>query len=98
MWTEQHGSMAPMDSLQDSVRYDGWERVTAWVQRKLSTSWVARDTFRFDRVGNIRTTAGAEVYDLKTGRLLSRTDDAGTWSHTYDRAPATPMTWSAAGS
>lgn len=86
MWTEQHGSAAAMDSLQDSVTYDGWERVTAWVQRQLSGSWVARDTFRFDRLGNIQTPAGGETYDATTGRLLSRTDTAGTWSYTYDRA------------
>ena len=86
MWTEQHGAGAAVDSLQDSVTYDGWQRVTAWVQRKLGTGWVARDTFRFDRLGNIQTTAGGETYDATTGRLLSRTDTAGTWSYTYDRA------------
>lgn len=37
-------------------------------------------------MGNIKTTAGAEVYDLTTGRLMSRTDTAGTWTYTYDRA------------
>ena len=33
-----------------------------------------------------QTTAGGETYDATTGRLLSRTDTAGTWSYTYDRA------------
>src|SRR5437773_12376129 len=72
--------------MRDSVAYDGWDRVTSWVQRKLGTTWVARDTFRFGRVGNIKTTAGARSYDVTTGRLLSRTEGANTWSYLYDRA------------
>ncbi len=74
-----------MDSLQDSLAFNGWEGLTAWVGFKNGTA-VARDTFRFDRLGNIRTTAGAEGYDVTTGRLLSRTDAGGTWNYTYDRA------------
>jgi len=50
LWIEQHGSGASLDSLRDSTNYDGWGRVTAWVQRKLGTGWVARDTLRFDRL------------------------------------------------
>lgn len=85
VWTEQHGAGAGVDSLQDSLTFDGWERLTAWVGFKNGIA-AARDTFRFDRVGNIQTTAGAEVYDVTTGRLTARTDGGGTWSYTYDRA------------
>jgi RHS repeat-associated protein len=86
VWTEQHGSGAGLDSLQDSITYDGWERVLAWVQTKVGTGVVARDTFAFDRTGNVKTTAGAESYDVTTDRLLSMSVGGSTWSFTYDRA------------
>ena len=85
-WTEQHGAGAAIETLRDSANFDGWGRLVAWIQRKDGTGWVVRDTFRFDRVGNIKTTAGAEVYDITTGRLTARTDAGGTWSYSYDRA------------
>ncbi len=89
VWTEQHGMGQPLDSLTDSLTYDAWERVTAVVARKFRGSWsvVARDTFQFDMRNNIRTTAGAEVYDIVTDRLTARSDaSCGTWSYGYDRA------------
>ena len=82
-WHEQLGSGTRVDTLRDSVTYDGWERLTVWVEKQLDTNWVARDTFAFDRAGNIKTTAGAEVYDLTTDRL---TATAGCSSFSYDRA------------
>jgi len=85
-WTEQHGSGAATETIRDSANFDGWGRLVAWIQRKDGSGFVVRDTFRFDRVGNIKTTAGAEVYDVTTGRLTSRTDAGGTWSYSYDRA------------
>src|SRR6266540_2349739 len=57
VWTEQHGGPGVTYYLQDSVLYDGWERVRAWVSRRAS-SVVARDTFQFDRTGNLKTKAG----------------------------------------
>lgn len=85
-WTEQHGSGAATETIRDSANFDGWGRLVAWIQRKDGTGFVVRDTFRFDRLGNIKTTAGAESYDVTTGRLLSRTDGGGSWSYAYDRA------------
>ena len=82
-WHEQLGSGTRVDTLRDSVTYDGWERLTVWVEKQLDTNWVARDTFAFDRAGNIKTTAGAEVYDVTTDRL---TATAGCSSFGYDRA------------
>lgn len=84
-WTEQHGSGQSTVTISDSSDFDGWGRLIAWIERKDGVL-AERDTFRFDRTGNIRTTAGAETYDAATGRLLSRTDGGGTWSYTYDRA------------
>ncbi len=88
LWTEQHGAGAPIDSLRDSVRYDGWERVIAWVQRQIGGGVVARDTFAFDRTGNLKTTAGVEVYDVTTDRLVGRAASGcgANWAYTYDRA------------
>ncbi len=90
VWTQQYGSGSSVDSLRDSVTYDGWERVAAWVQQKKSGggAWsvAARDTFKFDRTGNVKTTAGAEVYDVVTGRLTSHSTAGGTRYYTYDRA------------
>lgn len=89
VWTEQRGSGASVDSLQDSLLYDGWNRVIAMVSyRNMGhTGLLVRDTFAFDRSGNLKTTAGAESYDATTDRLLSRSGGAcGTWSYSFDRA------------
>lgn len=85
VWTEQHGVGVALDSLQDSITYDGWERVLSVVSRKNGVVMV-RDTFGFDRLGNLRTTAGAEGYGAVTNRLLSRSTPAGTRYYGYDRA------------
>ncbi len=89
VWTEQRGSGASVDSLQDSLLYDGWNRVIAMVSyRNMGhTGLLVRDTFAFDRAGNLKTTAGVETYDATTDRLLSRSGGAcGTWSYSFDRA------------
>lgn len=84
--TQTSGSATP-DTLQDSITYDGWQRVITVVSIKNFQHVVqARDTFNFDRVGNIKTTAGAEVYDLETTRLTAHAGSGCTWSDTYDRA------------
>lgn len=76
---------ATPDTLQDSIVNDGWERTTAVVSFKNQTV-VARDTFAFDRVGNVKTTAGNEVYDARTQRLLSLVHGGVSYSFSYDRA------------
>lgn len=87
VWTEQHGSGVSVDSLRDSIVYDGWERVLAWVEVKNNSRFlVARDTFAFDRAGNLKTTSGAESYDVTTDRLNSMTVGGNAWTFTYDRA------------
>ncbi len=78
-YAEQHGAAASVETLTDSVGYDGWGRVLSWVGKRGGTV-VGRDTFAFDRMGNIKTTAGAETYNA-LGRLTSRT--AGGWTYTY---------------
>jgi RHS repeat-associated protein len=84
--TGQNGSSAGLDSLPDSITYDGWGRVTAVVSYKNGVL-AARDTFAFDRLGNIKTTAGGEVYDPRTTRLTAHAGSGCTpWSYTYDRA------------
>ena len=84
-YAEQHGAGTAVDTLRDSVQFDGWERVTAWVGAR-NGSVVSRDTFSFDRMGNIKTTAGTEVYHSITGRLLTRNVAGWTDSMWYDRA------------
>ncbi|HEX4561997.1 MAG TPA: RHS repeat-associated core domain-containing protein, partial [Gemmatimonadales bacterium] len=84
IWTEQDGSGQPAKTMQDSVVYDGWGRVTTWLAF-VNGSVVARDSVTFDRAGNIWTTAGAEAYDTTTDRLVSRAGGGcGTWQYTYD--------------
>lgn len=87
-WKQQMGAGAIVDTLRDSVAYDGWQRVTSVVAFGIAHKpfLVARDTFGFDRMGNIRTTAGAEVYDATTARLTSRTAGLNRYDYYYDRA------------
>jgi hypothetical protein len=79
-WLEQHGMGAAKDTLRDSVNYDGWERVTAVVSFRAGTV-VSRDTFAFDRVGNISVDqAVLERSDLVAVMPAQfRWDDVGTW-------------------
>ena len=85
VWTEKHGSAGALDSLQDTVRYDGWERVRYW--RALGQHvHISSDSFNFDYAGNISSPGGAETYDVVTDRLTARTDAGTTRTYTYDRA------------
>jgi len=83
-WLEQHGATAA-DVIQDTVSQDGWERVLGWRQFKNGTL-VASDSFALDRDGNLKTTAGAEVYDSVTDRLVQMTVGSSNWTFTYDAA------------
>jgi RHS repeat-associated protein len=69
----------------DAVQYDGWERVLSVVSLRNGTV-TSRDTFRFDRMGNISTTAGAEVYHPVTNRLTYRVNGLWQDSLVYDAA------------
>ena len=84
VWTEQRGGFH-VDSLKDSLLYDGWNRVIAMVSFR-NAAVLVRDTFAFDRAGNLKTTAGAEVYDATTDRLTGRAGSGCTWNNSYDRA------------
>ena len=79
-WTEQHGAGSAVETLQDSVEYDGWERVTRWVGRREGNS-IGDETFSFDRMGNI-SASGGEVYNAVTGRLTARSG----YEYYYNRA------------
>jgi RHS repeat-associated protein len=89
-WTEQSGPLGLVDSLRDSVAYDGWKRLTNWVAvtRPNGGSWTVTsgDTFGFDRTGNILTASGAQNYDLNTNRLLFRTVGPNRHYYYYDGA------------
>ena len=84
VWIEQRGGFH-VDSLKDSLLYDGWNRVIAVVSFR-NAAVIVRDSFAFDRAGNLKTTAGAEVYDATTDRLTGRAGSGCTWSDSYDRA------------
>jgi RHS repeat-associated protein len=86
-WTEQEGSGASASTLVDSVVYDGWQRVVAWIALKSGVE-VARDTFSFSSTGDIFTTQShaypLRSYDDPTSRLISRCG-THTWRYVYDR-------------
>ena len=84
IWTEQHGVGAPVDSLRDSVIYDGWGRDTAWALRK-NGSAIASAVYHFDRDGNIYT-GYSQTYDSVTDRLVHAGYVGSTIDYTYDRA------------
>jgi RHS repeat-associated protein len=85
VWTEQHGSGAATDSVRDSVTYDGWERLIAFVEAKNRTV-AERDTFAFDRAGNIAAAGETAMYDAATDRDTMRVAAGHTWRYRYDRA------------
>ncbi len=93
-WVGRQGAGATPDSLQDSVSYDGWERVTAWVEFTNGMHPLFRDSVWYDRTGNTRSftksgpfsSYGNEVYDPTTDRLMSRVVGGATMTYAYDRA------------
>ncbi|MGE3526387.1 MAG: RHS repeat-associated core domain-containing protein, partial [Gemmatimonadales bacterium] len=89
-WLERHGAGAGLDSLRDSVVYDGWERVTQWRGMKKAAgagSWqsVIR-SYTFDRAGNVSTGTGGESYNPITNQLSSHTVGADTNTNYFDAA------------
>jgi YD repeat-containing protein len=56
-WVEQPGSGTSAVTRIDSTTYDGWERVTRWVQTKNNVV-LATETMAYDRVGNVLTADG----------------------------------------
>ena len=85
VWIEQRGVGSSVDSLEDIVTYDGWERLTSWTALKNGVAFTG-ETYTFDRAGNISQQSGAAVYDAVTDRLLSRVEVDGDRLFTYDRA------------
>jgi RHS repeat-associated protein len=84
VWVEQRGVGTPLDSLQDAVAYDGWERLTSWTAKKNGVT-VSSETYQFTRTGNISQPTGAATYDRVTDRLLSRVEPGGNRTFVYDR-------------
>lgn len=86
LWLQRKNSFpsTPTDTLEDSPIYDGWERLTAWTQKK-NGSQIASYAYSFDQYGNLYTSS-AESYGAATDRLLRRTDPVTghIWSYTYD--------------
>lgn len=90
-WNGLRAAGVGLDSLVDSLTFDGWERLIEWRQRyKVPPDTIGiltTETYSFDREGNITTPSGAEFYEKATSRLLSKTDGTGTtWSYAYDTA------------
>jgi RHS repeat-associated protein len=86
VFLDRHGSAAATDTLKDSLQYDGFEHVIFWRNFKNGADWEDA-TYQYDRLDNIKTPFGAEVYDDATSRLLSWTDGTPTtWTYTYDAA------------
>lgn len=83
-WVEQPGSGASAVTRLDSTSYDGWERVTKWVQLKNNVA-VTSETMQYDRIGNVLT-GDAETYDSVTSRLTSRTVGGHRFLYAFDRA------------
>ncbi|MGH7701717.1 MAG: peptidoglycan DD-metalloendopeptidase family protein, partial [Gemmatimonadales bacterium] len=106
VWTERHGQAGAIVTWEDSVSYDGWERMSAWITVK-NGSVAARDSAFFDRAGNVRPSAAgtSATFDLVTNRLLTRLTSTHYWTYSYDRAgnltqavdstigQAGPVTW-----
>ncbi len=80
-WTEKHGSGGTPIVMSDSLGHDGWERVLAAIYRKDGTT-VVRDSFMYDREGNISLAGESRTYSRATRRLTAR----GLHAYAYDRA------------
>lgn len=67
-WLRQDSATALVDTLRDSVTYDGWNRVTRWASYPSAGggSVVTRD-YSFDRMGNL--TGAGQFYDATTNQL-----------------------------
>ena len=63
------GPAAVPDTIQDSVSYDGWQRVVGWrQQRSAGGGSVVLRTYGFDAMGNLLQ-SGSELYDGMTNQL-----------------------------
>jgi RHS repeat-associated protein len=88
-WNGYTGAGVGLDSLVDSLTYDGWERLIEWRQRHKvppdSLGTLTVETYGFDREGNIFS-GGGEVYDSTTNRLQARVEGGDTLTYGYDAA------------
>jgi RHS repeat-associated protein len=81
-WRDQPGSGAAADTLLDSLRHDGWERLTSVYRCSTKRAFcIQMETFTYDRTGNLNS-GGGEVYNVVTDRLTA----TSTCSYKYDRA------------
>jgi len=97
-WRRQAGPGAPLDSLRDSVVYDGWQRVIGWWQR----STLARDSawadslvsrsYTFDPMGNLFVT-GSEVFNGTTNQLR-KSGGFLTYDHAGNLTAKLALSWS----
>lgn len=84
VWEDKQGSGGPLVTWQDSVTYDGWERVRNWVALRDGAA-VASETVTYDASGNL-SAGESEVHDVTTNRLLSRVLGGHTYRYGYDRS------------
>jgi RHS repeat-associated protein len=84
VFEEIRGSGGTVVTWQDSVTYDGWERVQKWVALKNGAA-IASETVGYDASGNV-SAGESEVHDATTNRLLSRSVGGHTYRYAYDRS------------
>ena len=84
VFEEKRGSGGLLVSWQDSVTYDGWERVQKWVSLKDGAAFVS-ETVSYDASGNV-SAGESEVHDATTNRLLARSVGGHTYRYQYDRS------------
>ena len=83
-WYVSRGAGMPVDSFHTTASYDGWERLLTWKETR--PGGVDSASYIFDRMGNVSTAGGGEVFDATTGRLLQQTEGAFVRTYAYDRS------------
>ena len=81
-WTDPLGRL-----WQDSVQYDGWERVTNWVATVDGNEPGIRDTMLFDQTGNVNIRGMTSLTsDPITSQLTTYKTGGHSYAYTYDFA------------
>lgn len=70
-WTKQDGSGASMETLEDTLTYDGFARLTEWKGMK-GGALVDSETYHFDTAGNLTLNGDTATFATGTNRLLNR--------------------------
>ncbi len=84
-WYDRPGAGATLDTLADSLRYDGWERLTNVLRYHSKIhSYLNLESFTYDRTENITASLGGWIYmyDVTTDRLTS---DGSGCTYAYDQ-------------